>query len=295
VSGPLDDPVDADWVFDAGSSTAFLEVAQACGLALLYGPPTPETALTTHSGGVGQLIAEALRAGATRIVVGLGGTACTVGGRGMITELGGLDAARARLADIELIAASDVEYPLLGPWGAARVFAPQKGADTATVAALEVRLEGWALELEDAAGRDVSAEPGAGAAGGIGAGLLALGGRIESGSAIIAEHTNLADDLADADMIVTGEGRFDEQSLHGKVVGSLADAAIPLGIPVIVLAGQVGLDKSACRAAGIMSALSIAEYAGSVRLAQADAANQLMGLASQVAARLGNSGPARYR
>ena len=137
----------------------------------------------------------------------------------MIAELGGLDTARQRLAGVELIAASDVEYPLLGPWGAARVFGPQKGADTATVAALEVRLEAWALELDAVAGRDVSAEPGAGAAGGIGAALLALGGRCESGAAIIAEHTNLADDLADAELIVTGEGRFDEQSLHGKVVG----------------------------------------------------------------------------
>jgi glycerate kinase len=295
VCGPLETPVDAQWVFDPESATAYLECAQACGLALLGGPPTPETALAAHSQGVGQLIAEALRAGATRIVVGLGGSACTDGGRAMITELGGLQAARRQLADIELIAASDVEYPLLGPWGAARVFAPQKGADTATVAKLEVRLEAWALELDAAAGRDVSAEPGAGGAGGIGAGLLALGGRVESGAAIIAEHTHLADDLEAADMIVTGEGRFDEQSLHGKVVGELAEAAGPLGIPVVVLAGQVSLDKSATRLAGIMSALSIADYAGSVRLAQADAANQLMGLASVVAERLGNSGAARYR
>lgn len=103
------------------------------------------------------------------------------------------------------------------------------------------------------------------------------------------------DDLADAKLIVTGEGRFDEQSLHGKVVGAIAAAARPLAIPVIVLAGQVSLDKSALRSAGIMAALSIAEYAGSVRLALADAANQLMGLASQVAARLGNSGPSGYR
>jgi glycerate kinase len=213
----------------------------------------------------------------------------------MIAELGGLRAAWRQLADVELIAASDTEYPLVGPWGAARVFGPQKGADTATVAALEVRLEAWALDLEEFAGRDVSSEPGAAAAGGIGAGLLALGGRCESGAAIIAEHTHLADDLEAADMILTGEGRFDEQSLHGKVVGSLVDAAVPLGIPVIVLAGQVGLENSSVRSSGIMSALSIAEYAGSVRLAQADAANQLMGLASQVAARLGNSGPARYR
>ncbi len=295
VSGPLDATVDAEWVYEPGSSTAYLECAQACGLALLGGPPTPETALGAHSRGVGQLIAEALRVGATRIVVGLGGSACTDGGQGMIAELGGLRVARRKVAGVELIAASDTEYPLVGPWGAARVFGPQKGADTATVAALEVRLEAWALELEAVAGRDVGAEPGAGAAGGIGAGLLALGGRCESGAEIIARHTHLDEDLETAEMIVTGEGRFDEQSLHGKVVGCLADLAYPLGIPVIVLAGQVGLDNSAVRSSGIMSALSIAEYAGSVRLAQADAANQLMGLASQVAARLGNSGPARYR
>ena len=295
VSGPLETPVEAEWVFDGGSKTAYLECAQACGLGLLDGPPTPETALAASSRGVGQLIAEALRSGARRIVVGLGGSACTDGGQGMVTELGGLEAAREQLAGVEVVAASDVEYPLLGPWGAARVFAPQKGADTSTVAALEVRLEAWALELEEAAGRDVSSEPGAGAAGGIGAGLLALGGRCKSGAAIIAEHTHLAEDLAVAELIVTGEGQFDEQSLHGKVVGSLADAARPLGIPVVVLAGQVSLDKSASRLAGIMAALSIAEYAGSVRLAQADAANQLMGLASVVAERLGNSGAARYR
>ena len=295
VCGPLDTAVDARWVFDADSATAYLESAQACGLTLLGGPPTPETALAADSSGVGQLIAEALRTRAARVVVGLGGSACTDGGKGMITQLGGLAAARRQLADIELIAASDTEYPLLGPWGAARVFGQQKGADRATVIALESRLVKWAAELDAAAGRAVSAEPGAGAAGGIGAGLLALGGRCESGAGIIAEHTHLDDDLETADMIVTGEGRFDEQSLHGKVVGFLAAAARPLGIPVIVLAGQVNLDSSATRSSGIMSALAMAEYAGSVRLAQADAANQLMGLASQVAARLGNSPPARYR
>jgi glycerate 2-kinase len=295
VCGPLDATVEAQWVFDPRSATAYLECAQACGLALLDGPPTPETAMSADSSGVGQLIAEALLAGAAQIVVGLGGSACTDGGKGMITQLGGLDSARRQLADVELIAASDTEYPLLGPWGAARVFGPQKGADPPTVIALEARLTKWAAEIDAAAGRAVSAEPGAGAAGGIGAGLLALGGRCESGAEIIAEHTRLDDELETADMIVTGEGRFDEQSLHGKVVGFLAAAARPLGIPVIVLAGQVGLDNSATRMSGIMSALSIADYSGSVRLAQADAANQLMGLASQVAARLGNSGPAGYR
>ena len=128
-----------------------------------------------------QLIAAAVQAGATRIVVGLGGSASTDGGRGLIEELGGLDAARRRLAGVELIAACDVEYPLVGPSGAARVFGPQKGADPATVATLEERLVAWAAELDAAAGRQVSAEPGAGAAGGIGAALLALGGRVRIG------------------------------------------------------------------------------------------------------------------
>ena len=294
VSGPLTGDVRAEWVLDPQSATAYLECAQACGLAALGSPPTPQTALAAHSRGVGQLIAAALQAGAARIVVGLGGTASTDGGRALVDELGGLDAGRRRLAGVELIAASDVEYPLLGPWGAARVFGPQKGADPDTVAALEGRLAQWAGELDAAAGRPVSAESGAGAAGGIGAALLALGGRCESGASIIAEHTRLADDIAAADLVITGEGKLDEQSLRGKVVGALAAAARSSQVPVVVLAGQVVLDDRALQSAGILAAYAIADYAGSVRLAHADAANQLMGLASQVAARLGNSGATRY-
>lgn len=288
VSGPLHSDVNADWVFDPASATAYLECAQACGLARLGGSPTPQTALAAHSRGVGQLITAALRAGAARIVVGLGGSASTDGGRGLVDELGGLDAGRRRLADAELVVASDVEYPLLGPWGAARLFGPQKGADPATVAELEQRLRVWAAELDVAAGRAVSAEPGAGAAGGIGAALLALGGRHGSGAAVIAEQTHLADDMAATDLVVTGEGRFDEQSLHGKVVGTLAAAAQSRQIPVLVLAGQVCLAEATWRSWGISAAYAVADYAGSVRLAEADAANQLMGLASRAAAQLGN-------
>jgi glycerate 2-kinase len=294
VCGPLTDEVRAEWVLDLQSATAYLECAQACGLAKLGGPPTPQTALAAHSRGVGQLIAAALEAGATRIVVGLGGTASTDGGRGLVEELGGLDAGHRRLAGVEVIAACDVEYLLVGQWGAARIFGPQKGADPATVAALEERIAEWAGELDAAAGRPVSAESGAGAAGGIGAALLALGGRCESGAAIIAEHTALVDDISAADLVITGEGKFDEQSLHGKVVGALAAAARSSHVPVVVLAGQVVLDSQALQSAGILAAYAIAEYAGSVRLAHADAANQLMGLASQVAAQLGNSGATRY-
>jgi glycerate kinase len=282
VSGPLTADVTAEWVLDGASATAYVECAQACGLALLGGPPTVRTALEAHSRGVGQLIDAAVAAGAKRIVVGLGGSGCTDGGRGLVDALGGLPAARARLAGVELIAATDVEHPLLGPMGAAAVFGPQKGADPATVPLLEARLSEWTAELNAVAGRDVGAEPGAGAAGGIGAALLALGGRRESGAAVIADHTGLAADVAAAELIITGEGRFDDQSLHGKVVSALAAGACDT--PVLVLAGQVTLDADALRAAGIAAAHSIADFAGSIQLAIDDAASQLTGLARQTAA-----------
>ncbi len=286
VSGPLDDDVDAEWVFDPVTSTAYIECAQACGLALLGGPPTVATALAAHSRGVGQLVDAALRHGATTIVVGLGGSGCTDGGRGLVDALGGLAEARRRLAGIRLIAATDVEHPLLGPMGAARVFGPQKGADQPTVELLEERQTRWAAELDAAAGRQVSALAGAGAAGGIGAALLALGARRESGAAVIAEHTRLAADIAAAELIITGEGRFDDQSLHGKVVSALAAGAVPRGVPVLVLAGQVTLGPAALSKAGIAAAYAIADYAGSVQLAIDDAANQLAGLARRTAAGL---------
>jgi glycerate kinase len=321
VSGPLTAEVDADWVFDgAEPRTAYIECARACGLSLLGGPPTVETALAAHSRGVGQLMAAAVAAGAGRIVVGLGGSSCTDGGRGMIEALtaharsttntaharstnntaharsrtqNSVGAARELLADVELIAATDVEHPLLGPMGAARVFGPQKGADPDAVQALERRLTEWAAVLDAAAGRPVRDQPGAGAAGGLGAGLLALGGRRQSGATVIAEHTHLLDDVASAELVITGEGRFDDQSLHGKVVSALAGAA--RGTPVLVLAGQVTLDEAALRDAGIAGAYSIADHAGSVQLAMSDAANQLAGLAEVTADELGNSGTTRYR
>ena len=285
VSGPLEADVDAQWVLDSDPPvTAYIECAQACGLALLGGPPTVRTALDAHTRGVGQLIAAARAAGAHRIVVGLGGSGSTDGGRGMVDALGGLAAAFELLDGVELIVASDVEHPLLGPMGAAAVFGPQKGADAATVAVLENRLTAWAEQLNAAAGRTVSADPGAGAAGGLGAALIALGGRRESGAAIIAEHTGLGADVDAADLVITGEGRFDDQSLHGKVVSALAAGARARGIPVLVLAGQVTLGTPELRAAGIASAFSVTDHAGSVRRAIEDADNQLAGLAAAVAA-----------
>ncbi|WP_099021922.1 glycerate kinase family protein [Mycolicibacterium palauense] len=291
VPGPLQDEVDAEWVYEPASGTAYIECAQACGLALLDGPPTVDTALAAHTRGVGRLVEAALAAGATRIVVGLGGSGSTDGGRGMVEELGGLDAARERLAGVELIAASDVEHPLLGTMGAAHVFGPQKGADARTVGVLEDRLAAWADELDRVAGRPVRAEPGAGAAGGLGAALLALGARRESGAAIIAEHTHLGADVAAAELILTGEGRFDDQSLHGKVVSALANGARERRTPVLVLAGQVTLADTALRSAGIAGAFSLSDFAGSVQKAIDDAANQLAGLAYRAASELAVSEP----
>lgn len=283
VSGPLSGQVEAGWLFEPETGTAYLECAQACGLSLLGGPPTPETAVAAHSRGLGELIGAALECGACTIVVGLGGSGCTDGGRGMIEALGGTERARDRLAGVALIVATDVDNPLLGPQGAAAVFGPQKGADEATVELLEGRLVGWVGELEAVTGRVVRQAPGAGAAGGLGAALLALGGRRESGAGVIAGRTGLAEQIADCDLLLTGEGRLDGQSLNGKVVGALARMAQPGAVPVIVLAGQVALDPAAVQRAGILAAHSIAEYCGSVRRAIDEAAEQLAGLAERTA------------
>ncbi len=286
VSGPLDGTVDAAWVSDPVTKTAYIECAQACGLALLGGPPTARTAVAAHSRGVGQLIEAAVVGGARTVVVGLGGSGCTDGGRGMVEALGGIGPARRELAGTELIVATDVEHPLLGLSGAARVFGPQKGADPDTVELLEARLTDWSRQLEADSGCAVAGLPGAGAAGGLGAALLALGGRRESGAALIAAHTGIPGELAKADLVLSGEGRLDDQSLHGKVVGALAAAARTRAVPVVVLAGQVALGPEACHAAGITAAHSLTDHAGSVARAMEDAAGQLAGLARRTAREL---------
>ncbi|MEE3852399.1 glycerate kinase [Gordonia sp. LSe1-13] len=286
VSGPLGAAVTASWLLDdrGPSPVAYIECAQACGLHQLGGGPTPRTALSADTTGVGHLVIEALEAGAATIVVGLGGSATTDGGRGMIDALGGPRDAARMLAGVGLVAASDVENPLLGRWGAASVFGPQKGADPATVERLEQRLTEWAQVLAETAGRDISAEDGAGAAGGLGAALLALGGRRVSGATVVADATDRAADVAAADLVITGEGKFDSQTLRGKVVAALNDAARAAGIPTVVFAGQVALSADEIAAAGIAGAYAIVDVAGSVEVAMNDADNQLATLAEQVAA-----------
>lgn len=281
VAGPLGRPTEARWVLADGA--AYIESAQAVGLGLLDGPPTRTTSLEAHSRGVGELIGAALDAGAHKVVVGLGGSCCTDGGRGMIAALGGLDRSRERLRGVALVAATDVEHPLLGEHGAAWVFGPQKGADPSAIEILEQRNAAWVDELERACGRPVAELPGAGAAGGLGVALLALGAARASGAEVVAACTGQAGQLAEADIVVTGEGRFDRQSLRGKLVTSLAAAARRAGVPTVVLAGQVALDRDTTRGAGIAAAFSVAEFAGSVERAMSDASGRLEALTSCVA------------
>ncbi|MFW0787432.1 glycerate kinase [Gordonia sp. CPCC 206044] len=290
VAGPLGAEVTATWLYDdrGEGPVAYIECAQACGLHLLGGRPTARTALAADTTGVGELVLAARDAGAGRIVVGLGGSATTDGGRGMIDALGGPAEAVRALAGVQLVAASDVENPLLGPLGAAQVFGPQKGADASTVDQLEVRMTHWARALADVAGHEIAERAGAGAAGGLGAALLALGGERVSGATVVADATDRAGDIAAADLVITGEGRFDSQTLRGKVVAALAGAATTAGLPTMVFAGQVALSDDEIAAAGIAGAYAIVDVAGSIEVAMSDAEHQLTRLAEQVAATWGH-------
>lgn len=238
---------------------AVVESAAVAGLGLL-GPPGPASARRASSAGLGVLLDRLLDTTRPhRVLVGLGGTGVTDGGVGLLLALGGrawdregrpVPAAgnpllerpvRVELPEVsvELVGLADVDAPLLGESGAARLFAPQKGADPALVAELEEAMCGWARALA-AAGHDVADLPGAGAAGGIGAAVAALGGRVVGGLETVAAATGLADAVADADLVVTGEGSIDAQTGLGKVPAALARLARGRGRAVVVgLAGSV--------------------------------------------------------
>lgn len=299
VAGPLGAPVDATWLEHDG--TAYIECAQACGLTLV--PREERDALAANTYGVGEQIAHALEHKVSTIVVGLGGSGSTDGGSGMFRALGAVpvaadgaplspgggplvDAARldgrVDLGDVTLVAASDVENPLLGKDGAARVFGPQKGADDLAVRRLERSLTRWADVLGDVAGRDVRDEAGAGAAGGLGAALIALGATVESGAGVVRRLTGLDQALDKAQLVVTGEGSFDFQSLRGKLVTRVSGAAAERGTPCVVLAGQVSVGRRRASSAGVTRAYAVAEHAGSAEASMADPAGTLGDLAKHV-------------
>lgn len=281
VRGPLGDTA-IGMVLVAGR-TAYVESAHGCGLALVH--PDRRDPLRASTYGVGQLIAAAIDSGALSVVVGLGGTASTDGGAGMLAALGArafdasggevaLDAgggelgavarvdlapARARTAGIEIVAATDVVASLLGPEGAARGYAPQKGASAAEVEALEEALAAFARACDgtDTAGMDTAGRAGAGAAGGLGFGLLCLGARMRPGIDVVREAAHLDRAIADADLVITGEGAFDWQSLRGKAVIGVAGAAVGAGRPVLVLAGRVEVGRREYAALGVTEAHAI--------------------------------------
>lgn len=387
VAGPLGEPTKGR-VLRVGD-IAYVESAQACGLHLV--PPERREPARATTYGVGELIAAAIADGARQIVIGLGGSATTDGGAGMLAALGatatpaapgsvpgvpggpgqadpgpagsepghgpeagpgpGAGPARPRHADswpavaptgpgeeiieavaairgaeeagdagvprgpvrdhmsirllarggaalptvgavdltaawrtvedVELVAASDVDNPLCGLNGAAAIFGPQKGADRAQVLALDAALEGFARLVDP----DLADRPGAGAAGGLGFAIFALGGRFESGIGAVLDAVRLDARTAGADLVITGEGSFDHQSLRGKVPHGVAQTAAAHGVPCVVLAGKVAVGRREMAAANITEAYALVDPPGSEKAAFADAYGELSRLAARVARR----------
>jgi glycerate kinase len=282
VSGPLGEKTPAQFLLRG--EEAWIESAQACGLHLVEQDKRDPRVTSTF--GVGELIAEAKSRGAKTITVGLGGSGTNDAGAGMLAALGAisdgalnfggtslknlsrvdLGPALEKVAGIELIAASDVDNPLLGLRGATAVFGPQKGADDFAVMELEGALENFAaLCGRRSDGKDPAVALGAGAAGGLGYGLLLLGANRVAGIETVLEIVQLDDEIAKSDLVVTGEGCLDDQSLHGKVIAGVASHAAALGKPCVALAGEVRLGKRECATAGIDSAYSMSEFAGRER------------------------------
>ena len=283
VSGPTGEPVEA--AIALHEDTAVIEAAQASGLTLLPGGvPAP---LTAGSYGTGQLIARALELGCTRIVLGLGGVACTDGGAGLAQALGanlqdadGADLApggaalrrlhhldlgpvAGSLSGVEVVIASDVDNPLLGERGAPAVYGPQKGASPVDVAELDAALAHWADAVAKATGTELREAPGAGAAGGLGFGAMALlGARMRPGIELLLDLLGFDQAVRGAGLVVTGEGCLDVQTLHGKAPAGVAAAAAGAGVPVVAVAGRLELDGPAWRGAGFAAAYELSALAG---------------------------------
>ncbi|MEW8977069.1 MAG: glycerate kinase [Symbiobacterium sp.] len=280
VRGPLGEPVQATFGILGDGRTAVIEMAQASGLPLV--PRERRNPLITTTYGTGELIRRALDEGAARLIIGIGGSATNDGGAGMAQALGvrlldaagqdlgpgGAELARLdridtsgldpRLSAVEITVACDVDNPLTGPRGASAVFGPQKGATPEMVAQLDAALRRWAEVIRRDLGRDVENVPGAGAAGGLGAGLMALlNARLRRGVEIVVEATGLERHLTDADLCLTGEGNTDFQTAHGKTPMGVAQAARRHGVPVICISGGLGRDHRRIYDVGIDAALPI--------------------------------------
>ncbi|MFI9748905.1 glycerate kinase [Streptomyces collinus] len=306
VVGPLGDEVTAAFALREG--TAVVEMAEASGLQRL--PAGVFAPLTASTYGSGELLRAALDAGARTIVFGVGGSATTDGGAGMLSALGArfLDAAGEpvppgggglaalatadlsgldpRLAEVELVLASDVDNPLTGPKGAPAVYGPQKGASPEDVAALDSALAHFAKVLQGPAGAkaaEYAASPGAGAAGGIGYGALLLGARFRPGIEVMLDVLGFAPALDRADLVITGEGSLDEQTLHGKAPAGVAAAARAADKDVVAVCGRLALPPQTLGHAGFRRAYPLTDAEPDVAKCIAEAGPILERVAERIA------------
>jgi glycerate kinase len=314
AAGPDGEPVRASYA--RRGDVAVVELACVCGLALL--PAGRRAPLTASSFGAGEVLRAALDAGARQVVLGVGGSASTDGGAGMLAALGarvlgadgepvGREVAGRRVAggaDLELVAAldlaglhpafrsgeasltlaADVDNPLTGLDGAAAVYGPQKGASPAEVARLDAGLRRWAAVVAATVGKDWSAAPGAGAAGGVGfAAMAVLRARMQPGIELVLELTGLEARLAGADLVITGEGSLDGQSLAGKAPVGVARAAARHGVPVVAVAGRNTLTGAELAAAGIAAVYPLTAVEPDLERCQAEAAALLHQVGQMIA------------
>jgi len=307
TTGPTGLPVTT--AYARHGTAAIVELADACGLLRLpHDRPAP---LTASSRGVGTVIAAAIDAGCTELVVGIGGSASSDGGAGMLSALGAVlrdgdgnevpdgggslhriasidvSALRARLAGVRLTIACDVDNPLLGPDGAAAVYAPQKGASPEDVRRIEDGLRHWADVVARTTGEELRDAPGAGAAGGVGFGGLALlGATLSPGADLVLDLVGLPAALQDADLVVTGEGSLDEQSLRGKVPARIARLAAAAGVPVLVACGRSQLSAAQLDAAGITGVLALVDREPDLQRCLTEAPTLLEDVGAEIASSL---------
>ncbi len=304
ASGPTGLPVETAYARRGG--VAVVEMADVSGLGRL--PDGRLEPLTSSSRGTGEVIAAALDAGCTSIVLGIGGSACTDGGAGLAQALGArvldahgrqlpeggaalaaihmvdLSGLHPGLAEADVVVACDVDNPLTGPAGAATVYGPQKGASDADVAYLELAMRRWSAAVATATGSDLSDRPGAGAAGGIGfAGFALLGGSMRSGTDLVLELVGFHDRLDGARLVVTGEGSLDAQTLRGKAPAGVAAAAAAAGVRTVAVCGTSMLSPSELNGAGIHAAYALTDLEPDVTRCMTDAASLLERLGQTIA------------
>jgi glycerate 2-kinase len=305
VAGPRFQPVDATLIWSPSRRIAVVEMALGSGLALLAEQDRDATTTTTL--GTGELLRAALDLGATHIIVGLGGSATNDGGIGMAEALGWRftdapgrpvapvggrladiacidgSARDARLTQIRIEAVCDVDNPLTGPRGAATIYGPQKGASPAQVAALDAGLAHLAGLIQRDLGLDIAELPGAGAAGGLGAGLIAFAGAtLRPGAELVLDLLKLDQHLADADLVLTAEGRIDAQTAHGKAPAAVAARAKAHGVPCIAIAGGIGDGLDVLHALGMDAVFSLCRGPMTLAEAERDAEALLAEAAEQV-------------